>query len=162
MKTVWTRSTTTAIAAGLLMVATVSPALATDRRQGTEPFRFPGTTPFPTGEHFRFPGTTPLPGVVPPSRVTSPTTPPGNMHDGRQHHDHQHRRAPVIIIQPPPVYYYVPRPAGSWSYRWVPRYVEVPVWVPGHWAPDGQWIAGHYQSRWSDYGAWEPYWVPSY
>lgn len=133
----------------LLLTATALPALATDRR-------FPGTTPFPTTQPFRFPGTTPLPGV-PPVRVMPPAPPQG--HSARDGH---HRRPPIIIVQPPPVYYYAPRPAGSWSYRWIPRYVETPVWVPGHWAPDGQWLAGHYESRWADYGVWEPYWVPAY
>ncbi len=155
--------TLTASAVALLLAATVSPALATDRTRGisdktvAQPFRFPGTMPFRTTEPFRFPGTTPLPGV-PPARVMSPAPPPGD-HDGHRHH---FQRPPIIIVQPPPVYYYTPRPAGSWSYRWIPRYVEVPVWVPGYWAPDGQWVEGHSESRWSDYGAWEPYWVPAY
>jgi len=150
VKIVWTRCATTASAMVLLLLAaTISPALATDRR-------FPGTTPFPTAEPFRFPGTTPLPGI-PPARVTPPTPP-----QGHSAHDGHHRRRPIVIVQPPPVYYYTPRPAGSWSYRWIPRYVEIPVWMPGHWAPDGQWVAGHYEARWSDYGAWEPYWVPAY
>lgn len=147
-----------ALAAVALVLVGATPAFAADHPRRTsdqsvaQPFRFPGTTPL-NQQPFRFPGTTPLPGG-PPLPTPSHVPPPGD--HGRPGH------RPTVIIVPPPVYYYSARPAGSWSYRWVPRYVEMPVWVTGHWTPDGRWSDGHYESRWTDYGAWEPYWVPSY
>ena len=162
-----------AIAVGVACAALFlagQPAFADDRRDtsppsAVQPFRFPGTTPLTQG-NVRFPGTVPMPsvpGTVPMPSVQSPQRPqdgtPEHDRDRRQHH--HHHGSPVFVL-PPPVYYYTPRPSGSWSYRWVPRYVQVPVWIDGHWTPDGRWQEGRYESRWSDYGAWEPYWVPSY
>lgn len=130
-----------------VLVACATSASANERRDGGVP-----------DQRYRFPGTTPLP--IPPSYGTAPSAP---TLQPKHYHRVPGHRSPAIVL-PPPVYYYYapPRPAGSWSYQWVPRYYEVPTWVPAHWSPDGQWVEGRYESRWMDYGNWEPYWVPAY
>lgn len=67
---------------------------------------------------------------------------------------------PKTIIVPSAPVYYAPYSSGYWSYQWVPRWEHVQVWVPGAWGQDGRWVEAHYETRWVDYGAWQPYWVP--
>jgi hypothetical protein len=103
----------------------------------------------------------------------APSARSGGRHDSRQHDrgphhprhhsghvGHHHHASKTVVIVPSAPVYYVPSPSGYWSYQWVPRWAPVQVWVPGAWSADGRWVESHYETRWADYGAWQPYWVP--
>jgi hypothetical protein len=81
--------------------------------------------------------------------------PPGPRHFG--HHPHAPK---TIVVTPSAPVHYTTHPSGYWSHHWVPRWHQVPVWVPAGWSADGRWVVGHYETRWVDYGAWHPRWVP--
>ena len=74
----------------------------------------------------------------------------------------RHRGRDVIIIQSP-VYVAAPRAEcwapGYWTYHWVPQVGTSAAWVPGHWAPGGRWIDGHYASQTWSTGYWQPVWT---
>ena len=67
-----------------------------------------------------------------------------------------------IVILPQPVYVVVASRcyvAGRWSYQWVPQSYGYNTWVPSQWSPEGTWIDGHYETRISTSGYYQPYWI---
>jgi hypothetical protein len=81
-------------------------------------------------------------------------------HFGHHHLGHHNHALKTIVVVPSAPVYYGPRPSGYWTYHWVPQWAHVQVWVPGGWSHDGRWVEAHYETRWTDYGSWQPYWVP--
>lgn len=67
----------------------------------------------------------------------------------RHHHPHTVVVAPQCVQLP-----------GSWSYVWVPQTYTYNVWSPGHWSPEGTWVAGHYAPYTHSTGHYQPVWVP--
>lgn len=67
------------------------------------------------------------------------------------HHHHPH----TVVVAPR-----CAQLPGSWSYVWVPQTTTYNVWVPGHWSPEGTWIAGHYAPYTHSTGHYQPVWVP--
>lgn len=76
-------------------------------------------------------------------------------------HGVSHGHARKIIVVPTPVYMVPSRcwAQGSRNYSWVPQTWSYSLWVPGALSPDGYWIEGHYEQRFSSSGYWQPYWV---
>lgn len=69
-------------------------------------------------------------------------------------------------VQAPTPVYITPPPqqwvAGHWETRWSPTLTQLQVWVPGYHDPYGNWIPGHYQTQVVQTGAWTQVWVPGH
>lgn len=145
------------LAAAALVGGTLAPALA-------EP---PKLTISPGGTRFRegHPQNNVRRGQAAPKfHGTVPGTP---RHDGRHgpprgHDRFKHFRGRNVIVLPSPVVIVPGRcwTQGYWAYQWVAQTTPYPVWVAGHWSPEGTWVPGHYRAQ--HYGYYHPYWVEGY
>jgi hypothetical protein len=101
-------------------------------------------------------------GVTTDSAPARPLAPPATGRRGDVGPGHRHERLIVVISQ-----MIVVSPGrcwqpGYWMYQWMPQSYSYSAWVPGEWAPDGFWIAGHYEPAWYDGGYYQPLWVDGY